>query len=219
MNNMNNSMRRHGKLLGRPRSVHLIPLIVLLALNPSAHSQAPSPGPDTKREDLGKRLIRKAVTEQDEDVMGAIIRLMTEAAGKLELKFDPGEPTQHAQKQAIAKLDEAIQTAAARTKTMTRGQPKTKGDKRTRPEEDRAAKPQHKQQSSSADDRSGKLGKPSISPTTGLTSENFQEWRRAWGQLPMRERDEVLQGASEKFSERYRIWIEKYYRALQESDE
>jgi hypothetical protein len=41
--------------------------------------------------------------------------------------------------------------------------------------------------------------------------------RRAWGHLPMREREEIIQGVNEEFLEEYREWVERYYRALQES--
>ena len=41
--------------------------------------------------------------------------------------------------------------------------------------------------------------------------------RRAWGHLPMRERDEILQGLSDQYLQRYRVWIERYYKALQEA--
>jgi hypothetical protein len=47
----------------------------------------------------------------------------------------------------------------------------------------------------------------------------LREFRRAWGHLPMREREEIIQGIAESFLERYREWIERYYRALQETEE
>ncbi|MFQ5495803.1 MAG: hypothetical protein ACE5EX_10530, partial [Phycisphaerae bacterium] len=47
----------------------------------------------------------------------------------------------------------------------------------------------------------------------------FRELRRGWGHLPGREREELIQGISERYLDRYREWIERYYRALQEVDE
>jgi hypothetical protein len=41
--------------------------------------------------------------------------------------------------------------------------------------------------------------------------------RRSWGHLPQRDREEVIQGIGEACLERYRVWIERYYRALQET--
>jgi hypothetical protein len=48
---------------------------------------------------------------------------------------------------------------------------------------------------------------------------DLQDLRRAWGHLPMREREEIIQGVGERYLERYRDWIERYYRTLQETDD
>lgn len=48
---------------------------------------------------------------------------------------------------------------------------------------------------------------------------DIHELRRTWGHLPMREREEIIQGIGESFLERYRDWIERYYRALQEAED
>ena len=60
---------------------------------------------------------------------------------------------------------------------------------------------------------------PNAAGETKPVRGDLQETRRSWGLLPQRERDEMIQGSSEGYIERYREWIERYYRALQESGE
>ncbi len=40
-----------------------------------------------------------------------------------------------------------------------------------------------------------------------------------WGEIPDRERDEALQFLRERFPTRYKLLIERYYRALAEEDQ
>ena len=178
--------------------------------------------PDSYEEDLGDKLLRKTVTGVEEDVMAQILRLMHESARKLSLDFDPGAQTQGMQVTIVERLDEAIKVAAAQQQ-RTRGAGQAAGDKRHLPEEGETGKGREAEgedgEGAAATDGSGSTAAGVVTETPERRGGPLSERRRAWGNLPPREREEVIQGSSEGFLERYRQQIERYYRALQEADE
>ena len=176
---------------------------------------------ESYKEDLAEKLLRKTVAGTDEDLMAQILRLMNESSRKLSLDFDPGAQTQGMQATIMERLEEAIKVAAAQ-RQRSRGKAQSAGDKRRQPDAGKAdgSKPGE----SAAGTESATDG--SDSTPSGVVTENperrggpLSERRRTWGNLPARDREEVIQGSGEGFLERYRLKIERYYRALQEADE
>ena len=198
----------------------LIPLVVL---HPVLSVQSEPRASESRRteEDLSRRLIRKAISQSDEDLMDGILRLMSEAQRKLEVEFDAGEETRAMQAEIADKLDEAIKAAARQRRPRRRTPSESHPDKRRMPSTTKG----NVKKAGSAD------GKPTGSSTSGdlaSTGEtdsadslagDLHDIRRGWGHLPSRERDEIIQGISESYLERDRVGIEQYYRALQEADE
>jgi hypothetical protein len=146
---------------------------------------------------------------------------MDEAARKLEIDFDTGDETRAVQERIMDQLDEAIKVASVRRQVRSLSGESSSGDKRRRSTGERS-----RSEDSSRSSRDGEDA--STSETVGETGSEAQgdrvggdlrESRRTWGHLPRRERDEVIQGIGETSLERYRAWIERYYRALQESQE
>ncbi|MEK7730739.1 MAG: hypothetical protein AAB363_02670 [Planctomycetota bacterium] len=198
-------------------------VVVLLFGIPASFGQdgTPPSEPPKKVDDLGERLIRKAVTDGEEDIMATIVRLMTEASRKMEIEFDPGEETQALQGRIQEKLEEAIKAAASKQRARKQSPAPTDPDKRRMPTTGkREQRPEAKAKGESSP---GSTSNTAEAPAADGRSETeraaLQETRRSWGHLPSREREEVIQGVGEGFLERYRVWIERYYRALQESDE
>jgi len=196
---------------------------VVALFGPTSFGQdrTPPSEPSKKADDLGQKLIRKAVTDGDEDIMAAIVRMMTEASRKMEIDFDPGKETQALQGRIQEKLDDAIKAAASKQRLRRQSPSPTDPDKRRMPT---AGKPQPRPETRAE----GKPSPPSSSSTADAPAADgrseaeragLQDTRRSWGHLPRREREEVIQGVGEGFLERYRVWIERYYRALQESNE
>ena len=153
--------------------------------------------------------------------MATIVRLMTDASRKMEIEFDPGEETQALQGRIQAKLDEAIKVAASKQRARKQSPVPTDPDRRRMPTTGkRGARPETKAQ---GEPTPGSASKTADAPASDGRREvdrtGLQDTRRSWGHLPRREREEVIQGVGEGFLERYRVWIERYYRALQESDE
>ena len=62
-------------------------------------------------------------------------------------------------------------------------------------------------------------GKQPDRATQSTAAGRLKEFRRGWGNLPQRDRDEVLQGIDEDSLEKYRRQIESYFRALAEDQE
>ena len=195
--------------------------LCLASLGATAPQEQQSSADEKKPDDLAARLIRKTVEESSsEDPMVEMMRAMSEIAQKLQVDFDPGEQTQTQQRHVSAKLDEAIKAAAARRRVQSQPDPRQMADKRTMPAAKKpASRPQETKQT--GDGQAKSTAEKSTAEATAARQDaktDLPNARRAWGNLPQRDRDEVLQGADEESLERFRPWIEQYYRALQESN-
>jgi hypothetical protein len=172
-------------------------------------------------EKVGERLIRKATGEADDGLMADILRMMGESSRKLEIDFDPGSETQAVQARIIERLDEVIKVAASQRRPRWRSLEADSSDKRRRPDGKPEASEKPAESTQPTEDSADSTTSGADTPTTDAdrTQGDLHELRRAWGHLPARERDEVIQGIGETHLQRYRDWIERYYRALQESEE
>jgi hypothetical protein len=151
--------------------------------------------------------------------METILRLMDESAANMEVKLDPGPQTQQLQNDILAKLDEAIE-AAARQRRPSRPPSSASNPDRRRMAEGKSSRQKKDADSAKADGKSGDeaaAGRGGAAEPIQLPDGELIDVRRAWGHLPTRERDEIIQGVGEEFLEKYRVWVERYYRALQES--
>lgn len=183
--------------------------------------QASAEDQDKEKEELGEKLIRKATSDSDDDLMSEVIRLMNESARRLEIKYDPGEETQAVQSTIMDRLEEAIKIAAAQRRPQRSSGGRPKSDKRegTPPPGKEEGEESKSDQAADTADAASAAGAGQVDATGTLPSGQLDESRRGWGSLPERDRDAVIQGSGEKFLERYREMIERYYRALQQSDE
>jgi len=169
-------------------------------------------------EDLAKRLLREATGGDDGGIMGQILRLMDQAGRSLGGDFDPTESTQAVQQQIVEKLDAAI-AAAQRRRSKGTTQYRSSSDKRKAP-----PKPGPKQDKERSGEGQTADAAAKTSPSGGADGQSaatgrFREFRRSWGHLPARDRDEVLQGIDEDVLEKYRRLIERYFRTLAEENE
>jgi hypothetical protein len=174
---------------------------------------------EKQSDDLAGKLMRKALNDSDEDLMDGIMRLMGDVSQKLQIDFDPGEQTQTVQRKISEKLDEAIKVAASRRRMRTVNPPAQGPDKRTLPSTAKRPEPlRNRKQGEVAESSSSEAPSEVTEVKAPAPGGELRDARRGWGNLPQRERDEVIQGVDEEFLERYRMWIERYYRSLQESD-
>ncbi len=191
------------------------------AASASRPTTAPGAGAATQPSEADKALIRKllrdATGRAEEPAMIRVLEGMRASRVKLAVQFDPGNDTQKIQRGIVRDLEEAIEEArkAQRrmpTTTTSRSQPEERRRRhRQRPEAKQADANQPSSSTPMADDRATH-GQPT-SAAAGV-GRLLRELRRGWGQLPARDRDEVVQGFGQDFLTKYREWIERYYRVL-----
>lgn len=173
--------------------------------------------PDDKK--LSERLLRKVTDDNAGDLMARIARLMNDTAHRIEIEFDAGDKTQQLQRRIVDRLDEAIKVAAARRRAVRSRRPSGTADKRRRSGAHARAGEGRAKEQQQGTGSAGSGAKPDSASESGLPSGRLLDLRRTWGHLPMRTREEIIQGVGEQSLERFRVWIERYYRALQESPE
>ena len=160
-------------------------------------------------------------TTHDEDIMARIVALMDQTARRLEVHFDAGEETQALQREVLKQLDDAIKLAASQTRKSSAQQSTSESDRRRRRDQNKKRNSdKSRNEKGDSKGQSAETTQAGRKPATGSANDgdDLVESRRGWGNLPQRERDEVIQGAGEKYLDRYRKWIEQYYRALQEAE-
>jgi len=225
MNELNHEFRTR-RTMGCARRLTVLTVCwtVLLPLT-VAYTQEPPPDrvdkQEPKRESkVGKRLIREVTEDAEADMMDEIMQMMSDVGRRLDIEFDPGEETQAVQREVVERLNRAI-LLAAKQRRRSQQSASSSRDRRSRPDQARPEEKDPGQQrvgadaSASSDTASMSQDPVSADAKTG----DLRETRRTWGNLPQRERDEVIQGSEEAHLERFRAWIERYYRALQEADE
>jgi len=203
----------------------LVSAVMIAPASGQVEEKRPAAEPEKKTKEpkqddgLAGKLMRKAMSESDEDLMDVVMRLMGDVARKLGTDFDPGEQTQTIQREISSKLDDAIKTAASRRRMhMVNPRPQD-ADKRKLPSTVKRPEPsQGRKQGETSGSSASESPPASTEVKTAPAGSALHDTRRGWGNLPDRERDEVIQGVDEEFLERYRMWIERYYRSLQESD-
>jgi hypothetical protein len=188
---------------------------------PPPPPQPEQPAAETEDSDLGRRLVRKAVTSSDEDIMQEIMRLMGESSQRLDVRFDAGSETQIVQKQALDKLDEAIKQAAAQLR-QKKTQPRERQQDKRKQQDASKTKPEESESKpgpTSSDPDAATADNKGEAEESKLPGGDLRDARRSWGLLPLRDRDEVIQGKNEESLERYRQLIDRYFRMLQGAEE
>lgn len=186
--------------------------------NNTTNASGGNPQRDSQK--LGQRLIRQAKGEHSSNIMEEILRLMEVSVRRLVIDFDVSEETQSVQADILERLDVAIQKAASKRRPRRNRQPSSSSDKRQmakKPSNMKKTSPnQSAAQQRQASAASGASGRGEV-VSNRLAGGDLLESRRSWGHLPFREREEIIQGIGDRYLERYRDWVEQYYRALQES--
>lgn len=171
----------------------------------------------SRRRGLVKRLTQGKDAPR-EDVMQRMLSLMEDADRRLRIDLTAGAETQAIQEEIAETLDEAIRTAAAQRRPKRSRNQRFRSDKRKSDKSADASKSSKEKATGSTGDegRSSDQERPGVDPSRVAEGGELEETRRGWGHLPSRERDEIIQGRDEQYLQRYREWVERYYRALQE---
>lgn len=186
-------------LLGLPKS------------KPAETKPGASPRPaaaDPSKADLDRKLSSREVAEQ----FKVAVDMMGETAQRIQTSRDTGLTTQRMQEDIIRKLDQLIKSAEQQQQKQSRSS-------RSQGQKDQQQN-QPNQQQSSQRQQPGRDPAPDTidpppaqapNPTPGTAARGA-----AWGSLPNRVRDALLQGNADKYSSLYQKWTEAYYKRLAE---
>lgn len=169
-------------------------------------SPAPALSPDAGRQDLDQRLKEPSIDDQFEEAVG----LMGRSASRLTTGNDTGLDTQRIQEDTLKKLD-ALISQMQKQQQQSKGSPQQsqpQGEQRDQPKPAQASRSEQRSTDSTSTDAPARRDGP-LRP--GLESA-----KAAWGALPARIREMLLQGSGEKFSSGYDKLTEDYYKKLAE---
>ena len=191
-----------------------------LAEKPKAKSAEPKAGAKPKPQDeLDKQLLQGLGEGEDIGAENPLVRIGREMrkAGTLIGQSKAGDETQELQKKVMADIDRLIQRAKQQQSQQSAS---SKQQQTARREQVKQAKPGQGEASRSdkpaidstdTKDRGGKADLRRLDPAA--LSEVI---KRAWGNLPEKQREEMLQNGGDKFLPKYELLIEEYYKALAE---
>ena len=194
---------------------------------PDAATPAKPSLPDASRQQLDESL----KGEQSTEAFAQAVQLMAQAASRLETAGDTSSQTQRVQQSAIEKLDALISQAKKQQKKKQQQQQQQKEQQQQKDQQQQQQPSQPQQgdeQSAEAKaqaqaERERQAAQAAAQAAQGLPgAENamlngdLQSARAAWGNLPSRLREALMQGSGEKFSSGYQRLTEDYYRKLAE---
>ncbi len=185
----------------------------LLGLTPAgagapASPAAPLPAAvaDAGRQELDERLKEPSVDDQFEEA----VRLMDRSAGRLTSSRDTGLDTQRIQEDTLKKLDALISQMQKQQQQQSQSSQKQQQQQQQadQPQASSGARQEKRAQDSTATDAPARRDGP-LRP-------GLEAAKAAWGALPARVREMLLQGSGEKFSSNYDKLTEEYYKKLAE---
>jgi len=185
----------------------------LLGLEPDEEADDAERVPTQEELELERRLS----AEEAEDAFKDAVRQMGEVADTLRLAHDPGLRTQRVQEDILLKLDMLIEQAEQNPSSSSS---QSQSQSQPRPQQ----RQQQGQQQSQQQQASGAQGdnRSEMTPPGGQEAplrDLLDAAQAAWGSLPPRVRDVLLQGSSDRFSTLYESMTEEYYRRLAEEGE
>lgn len=202
----------------------------LLGIKPSPKPAAKQPEtPDAEKPkadaispDRDKAELERALTaEEMGDAFKQAVALMGDASTRLEHK-DPGLETQRIQEDAIKRLDQLISSLKQKqssSKSSGKPKPGENSDSQDDARQQKQGKPGDKgQQQQKPQGAQG--NSPGMGPTLqeGALAPQLESARAAWGSLPARVREMLMQGTEDRFSARYKLLTQEYYKRLAEEN-
>lgn len=183
----------------------------LLGLAPPGSTDAPVVElPDADRAALDRKLSAEDAAEAFQQA----VQLMEQTAGRLADGRDPGLVTQRLQEDVVRKLDAVIAASTQNQSSSSSSSSSSEQEQQNQPNQ--SQQQQQQQQDARRDQQEGdpQDGQPPGRRDGALN--NAQLNAAAWGALPERLREALVQGSSDKFSSIYQTMTEQYYRRLAE---
>jgi len=169
--------------------------------------------PDAAKNELDKLLSGAELGQAFDQAAG----LMRDAAKRLTDTRDVGLSTQRIQEDALRKLDQLISSLDRQAQQQQQQQQPGEQDQQSSEPRQRQQQQQQQQQQSSQQPGSGEPQEhdgPELQE--GALNPELDSARAAWGALPARVRQMLLQGSSDRFSSLYNRMTQEYYRRLAE---
>ncbi len=165
-----------------------------------------------------KELQRRLSAQELGDAFKQAITLMGDAAERLQERRDSGLGTQRVQEDVLRKLDELIsQLEQNSQQQQQQSSSSSSQQKREDPRNSEQAGKQQQQSSQSTQRGNESNGMSDPPPLQeGALRPSLESAPAAWGSLPARIRDMLLQGAGDRFSTTWERATESYYRRLAE---
>lgn len=162
-----------------------------------------------------QELERKLTAQEAADKLESAVQQMQETAFRIQKVRDTGIVTQRLQSEIISKLDVLIKQAEDSSSSSSSSSSSQSQQSEMQPgQQQQQAAQQQQQQGSSANPGSNAAGGlPSFEQNPG---DQLDAARAAWGALPERVREKLIEGTSDYFSPTYRAWTEAYYKRLAE---
>jgi len=179
---------------------------------PSSEKAGDKPLPDATALDLQRKLSPTEAKEKFEEA----IALMGDTAERLQKTKDTSLATQRIQEDIIRRLDMVIRQAEQnkqQSKSKSSSKQQQKDPSSQQQQQQQQQNQQRKEDSHNSDSRDN-LDPPAARPAE--LNPELTARGQAWGALPQRVRDALLQGNSDKYSTLYQRWTEQYYRKLAE---
>jgi len=165
---------------------------------------------DPERAQLERQLEGADISE----VFSEAVRQMGDAADLLGRARDPGARTQRLHDEILTKLDVLIEQAEQQSQQSSSSSSSSSAQQQQQ-QQQQTGQQQRQQQSSQR-----QSGEPQEQTPPGGQDAQLREAldaaRAAWGSLPERVRDALVEGTNETFSSIYKRMTERYYKRLAE---
>lgn len=193
-----------------PKPAEVPSLDDLLGIKPGT-GEPIAPAPDSAREELD-RLLR---AEEIGDAFKQAVTLMGDAAKRLEESKDTGVATQRVQEDVIRRLDQLL-ASLERNQSSQSQSSQSENDQQSQKNQPNQGKKPSKQSGQPTTQGDGTQEWEGPPKQEGALRPGLDSARAAWGSLPARVRDMLLQGSSDRFSSKYDELTRAYYKRLAE---
>lgn len=168
---------------------------------------------DKNRADLERKLTNAELADRFRDA----VRQMGESADRIAKGNDIGLVTQRLQEEIIKKLDLIVQQSQNQNSSSSSSSSDQQSNQQKDPGRQQSSrqqgKPSEQNQAGSGENKGEAMPPPGQDPQF---KGRLDTARAAWGNLPERVRESLLQGSSDQFSSLYEAMTEAYYRKLAE---
>lgn len=173
----------------------------------------PAEGKPVLPSDLDKALNSDGAAPANE--LERAVALMEQSAGRLEKSKDTSLDTQRVQEETVRLLDTLLKKSGQKKNQQSKGQQKPQDQQQQQQQQPSQSQQSQEQQ------RPQQGTDPSNDPQRGGNTNaqmrpGIDAARAAWGNLPQRVRQLLMQGSGDSFSKEYQRLTEEYYKRLGE---